>query len=177
MRRPSLPALLPFFASLALLAPLPAARAIGPKGDAYLGFTRTGNDIFYPGVGNLNGWEAAIHLQLHPFLGGEGDISQFGLGAPAGTPRTTTYLFGPRVTLGAARIHLFGHALFGGEHSGSPDGSISGNAFAFALGGGLDVPLAPFFAWRIAGDYLKAPTQFPADGDPARFSTGLVFRF
>jgi hypothetical protein len=147
------------------------------KGDAYLGYTRTGNDPFYLGTGGLNGWDAAAHVSWRPFLGAEGDVSEFGLGSASSTPRTTTFLFGPRVTLGAARVRLFGHALFGGEHSSSPDGSISGGAFAFALGGGLDVPIAPFFAWRFAGDYLKAPTQSAPDGTPARFSTGIVFRF
>jgi hypothetical protein len=39
------------------------------------------------------------------------------------------------------------------------------------------LPIAPFFAWRFAGDYLNAPTLLPAGGTPARFSTGLVFRF
>jgi hypothetical protein len=177
MRLRTLSAVAPVLCLLAAFALQPSAHAVGPKGDLFLGYSRTGNDTFYPSTGGLNGWDAAGQLRLHPFLGAEVDIAHYGLGADSTVPRTTTYLFGPRVTVGAARVHVFGHAIFGGEHSASPDGSISGNAFAFALGGGLDLPLAPFFAWRFAGDYLKAPTQFPSDGTPARFGTGLVFRF
>ena len=165
-----------FLPILLLLIPQ-FARAVGPRGDAFLGYSRTGTDTFYAGVGGLNGWEAALHVHLRPFVGAEADVSQYGIGSDSTMPRTTSFLFGPRVTIGAARVHLFAHGLFGGEHSSSPDGTISGNAFAFALGGGLDVPIAPFFAWRVAGDYLKAPTQYPTGGTPGRFSTGLVFRF
>jgi hypothetical protein len=162
-----------------LLSVLPAAGAQVPKGDAFLGFSRTGADAFYPNAGGLNGWEAAVHLRIKkPFLGVEGDVAHYGLGADSSVPRTTTVLFGPRITVGVAGIHIFGHGLVGGEHSGNSSGAaISGGALAYALGGGLDVPLAPFFAWRIQGDRLSAPTQSPAGGTPARFTTGIVFRF
>src|ERR1035437_3875058 len=56
----------------------------------------------------------------------------------------------------------------------------SGAALTWALGGGLDPPIAPLFAWRVAGNYLKAPTLSPngvSPSTPVRFSTGLVFRF
>jgi hypothetical protein len=175
MSHRSISALAAFFLSFALIAFVPSCRA-ADKGDAFFGYTRTGNDTFYPNVGGLNGWDAALHVKLHPFLGAEGDISHFGLGASASTPRTTTYLFGPRVTIGAARVKIFAHGLVGGQHSSSSTGADS-NSLTFALGGGIDLPIAPFFAWRIAGDYLNAPTRLPADGTPARFSTGLVFRF
>jgi hypothetical protein len=166
--------------SCGLLLFAPVAMAQVPKGDVYLGYSRTGNNTFYANAGGLNGWEGALHVKLHrPFLGVEGDVSQYGLGANSSVPRTTVFLFGPRITVGALGPKVFAHALVGGEHSSNSGGSpsISGGALAFALGGGLDVPIAPFFAWRVAGDYLRAPTQSPAGSTPARFSTGLVFRF
>jgi len=151
-----------------------------PKGDVYLGYSRTGTDTFYSNVGGLNGWELAGHIKLHkPFLGIEGDVAHYGLGANSAVPRTTTVIFGPRITLGALGPKVFAHALLGGEHSANSGGAtpISGGAVAYALGGGLDVPIAPFFAWRVAGDYIHAVGRSPAGGTPARFSTGLVFRF
>lgn len=156
----------------------PAAQGQVPKGDVYLGYSRTGTDTFYSNVGGLNGWEGALHIKLHkPFLGIEGDVAHYGLGADSAVPRTTTVLFGPRITLGALGPKVFAHALLGGEHSANSGGagSISGGALAYALGGGLDVPIAPLFAWRVAGDYIHAVGH--AGGTPARFSTGLVFRF
>lgn len=163
-----------------LLSISPSAQAQVPKGDVYLGFSRTGSDTFYPNVGGLNGWEGAMHVKLHmPFLGVEGDVSHYGLGASSSVPRTTIVMVGPRITVGALGPKVFAHALVGGEHSANSSGPtpISGGALTWALGGGLDVPIAPFFAWRVAGDYLRAPTQSPAGSTPARFSTGLVFRF
>ena len=157
---------------------LPASAASGPlpKGDLFFGYSRTGTDTYVINGGALNGWDAAGHLKLHaPFIGIEGDVSHYGLGANLTIPRITTYLFGPRVTVGLLRTKVFAHALVGGKHlanSGGPT-PVSHNGYAYLLGGGLDLPIFPFFAWRIAGDY----TGVSAGGTPARFSTGLVFRF
>jgi len=151
-----------------------------PKGDIYVGYSRTGTDTFYPNVGGLNGWEGAMHVKLHkPFLGVEGDLAHYGLGANSTVPRTTVFMGGPRITVGAAGVKVFAHALLGGEHSANSGGPtpISAGALAWALGGGLDLRIAPFFAWRVAGDYLRDSSGTPAGGAPARFSTGLVFRF
>ena len=162
-----------------LITFVPGAQALGPKGDAFVGYSRTGSDTFYPNVGGLNGWEAAGHIRMRPFVGLEGDVAHYGLGADSSVPRTTTVLFGPRLTLGAAGIKIFGHGLLGGDHSANGGGPtpISGGAFAYALGGGVDVPVAPFFAWRFMLDRLSAPSQSPGTGTHARFSTGVVFRF
>lgn len=166
--------------SLVLIFVCLPVQAQVPKGDVYVGFSRVGSNAFYPNVGGLNGWEGAMHVKMHvPFLGVEGDLSHYGLGSSSSTPRTTIFMFGPRVTVGALGPRVFAHALIGGEHSSNSGGPtpISGGALTYALGGGLDVPVFPFFAWRVAGDYLRAPTQSPGGGTPARFSTGLVFRF
>jgi hypothetical protein len=75
-------------------------------------------------------------------------------------------------------VKVFVHALLGGEHSANSSGaSISGGSFAYALGGGVDVPIAPFFGWRAMVDHFSAPTVSPGDSNHVRFSTGIVFRF
>jgi hypothetical protein len=159
------------------LSSSPRATAQLRNHDAFFGYSRTGSDIFYPNTGGLNGWEAALHLHLHPFFGVEGDVAHYGLGADSSVPRTTTVLAGPRISVKAAGINLFVHGLVGGEHSANGTNTISGGTFAYDLGGGVDFPLAPFFAWRLSADRLSAPTQSPGGGDQARFNTGLVFRF
>jgi hypothetical protein len=161
---------------LALLAISPSVNAQVPKGDAFAGYSRTGTDTFYSGAGGLNGWAAALHLKVQRFIGLEGDVAHYGMGADSSIPRTTTILVRPRVTVGAAGIHLFAHGLIGGEHSANGNG-ISGGAMALALGAGADLRIAPFFAWRVAADYLSAPTQSPGSASHDRFSTDLVFRF
>lgn len=147
--------------------------------DAYFGYSRLGSDAFYPNVGGLNGWNGAVHIHMRPFLGAEGDVAHYGLGADSTVPRTTTFMAGPRVTLKALGVGLFAHGLVGGEHSANSGGgvSISSGALAYAIGGGVDLPLAPFFAWRVAGDRISAPTLSPSEGSKYRFNTGLVLRF
>ena len=161
---------------LLLVSALPAAHAVGVKGDAFLGYSRTGSDIFYPNTGGLNGWQAALHIRPGRFLGIEGDVAHYGLGADSLVPRTTTYLAGPRVTFGAHGIQAFLHALFGGEHSNNNNG-ISGGAFAYAAGGGVDLPLAPVIKLRLAIDHLSAPSISPSSGTQIRFTAGFAAHF
>ena len=155
-----------------------AAHALGPKADVYAGYSRLGSNAFYPNADGLNGLEVAGHVKIGHFLGVEGDVSHYGYGAASDIPKTTTVLFGPRVTAGALGVKVFAHALVGGEHSSSSSGAkIDSGTVAFALGGGIDFPIAPFFAWRVNGDYIGAPTLSTHDATKARISTGLVFRF
>jgi hypothetical protein len=130
-------------------------------------------------VSGLNGWEGALHIHLKPFFGVEGDVAHYGLGADSAVPRTTTVLIGPRVSVKALRINLFAHGLVGGEHSANSGGGvrISHGALAYDFGGGIDFPIAPFFAWRFSADRIDAPTVSPSGGNHARFNTGLVLRF
>ena len=149
-----------------------------PKGDAFLGYSRLNSDTFYPNVGGLNGWQAALNVKVKTFVGLEADVSQYGLGAVTTIPKTFTVLAGPRITVGAMGVRVFVHALAGGEHSANSSGlSISGGSLTVAAGGGVDLPIFPFFSWRVMGDYLTAPTLSPGTGSHSRIGTGLVFRF
>ena len=171
-----LSALLPFLAFLALLG-LPAkVQAQIHRGDAFFGYSRLGADAFYPGAGSLNGWDAALHIKLKPMAGIEADLAHYGMGANAAIPHTTTVLFGPRIGVNLGLATLFVHGLIGGEHSANNAG-VSGGAMAWAFGGGADLPLTPILAWRIAADYIAAPTQSPDHATHGRFTAGLVFRF
>jgi hypothetical protein len=59
----SIPPRLAYTCILLVFSPIlfslpPAAQAQVPKGDLFFGYSRTGNDTFYPNVGGLSGWEA-----------------------------------------------------------------------------------------------------------------------
>ena len=151
------------------LAPA-AAHAILPGGDVSFGYSYLGANTIYTNAPGLNGWDAAGHLKLMPLLGAEVDVAHYGYGAAASVVRTTTYMAGPRVTLGAAGIHVFARILVGGRHSANSGGPtpISANGFVGDGGGGADFRIAPFFAMRIRADYLNKSY---------RLGTGLVFRF
>jgi len=170
-----------FSALLAAAVALSARSAAAlPKGDLFAGFSRAGSNIFYPNVPALNGWEATGTLRLHkPLLAAELDVAHYGIGAGSQNPHSTTVLLGPQLAVHGLGAKFFVHALVGGEHSKNSaiNTPIDGGAFAYALGGGVDLPIAPFFAWRLQADRLDAPSQTTANPTKARFTTGIVFRF
>lgn len=85
--RPVLCGFVLFMFSLIPISLARLAQAQIPKGDICLGYSRTGTDAFYSNVGGLNGWESALHIKLHkPFIGIEGDVSHYGLGANSTVP-------------------------------------------------------------------------------------------
>lgn len=101
--------------------------------------------------------------------------------------RVLTLLFGPRVTLHRGKVEPFVHALFGAARataessvsgiSGAPDVPEEvGYAFAYALGGGVDVKVHRNIAIRLAQvDYLAARPG--GEGlNNFRFSVGVVIR-
>lgn len=152
------------------------AHGLGPKADVFLGYSRLGNNVFSSGAGSLNGWEGALNVKVKDFVGMEGDVAQYGIGAAPTAPHTTVAMFGPRVTVGGLGVHLFVHALAGVDHNSNSTG-LSQTDLAIGLGGGGDLRIAPFFALRVSADYLATPTFSHADDQHERATAGLVFRF
>jgi hypothetical protein len=96
-----------------------------------------------------------------------------------------TYLFGPRLNLRRFDHFVpFAEALFGGGHAGSQiTGDKGQNAFAMAIGGGVDVVLFKTLAWRFfEADYLMTNYSGSLVSPNARqnnfrIGTGLVLRW
>jgi outer membrane protein OmpA-like peptidoglycan-associated protein len=97
----------------------------------------------------------------------------------------TSYLFGPRLNLRKFEHFVpFGEFLIGGAHGGSElVGGADQNAFALALGGGVDMVITKNVAWRVAQlDYFMTTFSGNAVGATARqnnlrVGTGVVLRF
>jgi hypothetical protein len=138
---------------------------------------------------NLNGYEFSATFKIFPFVGIKADFSgHYGSAAGSSSSHLQTYLFGPEVAF-PAKVSPFVHALVGVGHqavgagTASSDGvpvvilSSSENAFASALGAGIDLHVAPFLSFRaIQLDYLI--TRFHSDTqNQPRVSTGIVLRF
>jgi outer membrane protein OmpA-like peptidoglycan-associated protein len=124
-------------------------------------------------TGELGGYD--FNRNLFPLAGGN-------------TPTNgslITYLFGPRLNLRKFDHFVpFGELLVGGAKGGIELVGISSqNAFAMAAGGGVDMVLTKYIAWRVAQlDYLMTSFSGPAVGASARQNnlragTGLVLRF
>ncbi|HXJ43898.1 MAG TPA: outer membrane beta-barrel protein [Bryobacteraceae bacterium] len=102
-------------------------------------------------------------------------------------PTTTEYLFGPRLSLRkSARYTPYVQALFGGAHvsssladaNGNP---VTGNSFAAAYGGGLDISISKHFAVKpFQLEYMTSqiPNVWASSTfqNNLRFSAGVVFR-
>jgi len=144
----------------------PSAKAIGPHGDVFAGFSTDGH----------LGWAAAAHVKVLPFVGIEGEVGGYDYDLPLTTPKAYTFLVGPRVTVGAFRLKLFAHALVGRVEPAGGSGSPSG-AFLYGLGGGADLPVFSRLKWRVSADYLGVPGGNHVKPDTGRFSTGPVLRF
>jgi len=107
-----------------------------------------------------------------------------------------TYLFGPEIKVRTHGVHPFAHILFGAAHSNvygnaykticqpivggcAFRGSPASDAFAMAIGGGVDIPLSHSISFRPAEvDYLLThfTNQFANNvQNNFRYSAGFVF--
>jgi hypothetical protein len=121
------------------------------------------------GVGNMAGWNASLLGNFNSIVGLKGEVSGLYAKSTAyGSIRFSGYsaMGGPQITGRSGPVSAFGHALFGVEHIGVgvPIGGVrvgaSLNAFAMALGGGVDwhrgtwgirLPQVDYFPWRALG--------------------------
>jgi hypothetical protein len=147
-----------------------------------------------PGVGgffstahvNTHGWEASAAFKPTRILGAVADFSGH-YGSTHGTSfHLNTYLFGPQVSFPGS-ISPFAHFLIGVAHETSgipfavqpiPGISLGTNdAFASALGAGIDVKVIPFVSVRlIQFDYLLTRFGSQTQNQP-RASAGIVLHF
>jgi opacity protein-like surface antigen len=180
-----------FLASLfALCLPLAAsAQEAYPKVEIFGGYSYLRADIVN-GI-NAHGFNTSLAGNLTKHVSIVGEFSRFTDSATSTIPilmrsitvdsNMLTYLFGPRIVLHRGKVEPFAHALFGGARQNLkfPDtfaAEATDNAFAFALGGGLDVKVNDNFAIRVAQiDYLEAKIADPA-GNNFRYSAGIVIR-
>jgi len=134
-----------------------------------------------PGSGisgeNFNGWNAAVTGNINHWLGVTGDVSGAYKDIGGVSVKQHTFLFGPTIAShSSGKFTPFAHALFGVAHASDNAGGTSDNAFAMALGGGVDVGVRNF-AIRVAQfDYLMTRFGGTSQND-YRLSSGVVFRF
>jgi hypothetical protein len=145
----------------------------------------------------LNGWNGSLEAKLLPVLGIVADFSgHYGnattdiicfIGPEPGSCEAQnanlslyTFTLGPQVSLRLGRIEPYAHALFGGALYRTLTFPGSHTSFADVLGGGIDVAVIPWLAWRVQADALQTRLSLPLipnKQNGLRLSTGVVFRF
>jgi hypothetical protein len=162
---------------------------------------------FMPGGGysnfNNHGATGSFTYNATNWLGLTAEIGGYHLsreiyGAPVANPDGTftysqekitggweTYLFGPRINFRKFDHFVpFVEVMFGAAHSGAQlNGTGGQSTFAMAAGGGIDVILTKYIAWRFfEADYLMTNFSGPLvdpDGrqNNFRIGTGIVLRW
>jgi len=123
---------------------------------------------------NLSGVEIAAQYKFANWLGAVADLdSHFGLPS-APDARTLHFMVGPQISF-PARLSPFFHVLAGIGHVSS--NGIADTSFAAAIGGGIDMRIAPLISWRIIQGDDVIRHHFNGIQHNARLSTGIVLRF
>lgn len=129
---------------------------------------------------NLNGWEVSGTYNFFKVLGLTADFGG-NYGNIQGSPlHVNTYLFGPQIHF-PGPVSPFAHVLIGEAHETvGGNGAVlasSDNAFATAVGGGIDIKTVPFLSLRVIQiDYLVTRFGSKTQNQP-RASAGIVIHF
>lgn len=129
---------------------------------------------------NLNGWEVSGTYNMFKVLGLTADFGG-NYGTIQGSPlHVNTYLFGPQIHF-PGPVSPFAHVLIGEAHETvGGNGAVlasSDNAFATAVGGGIDIKAVPFISLRLIQiDYLVTHFGSRTQNQP-RASAGIVIHF
>jgi opacity protein-like surface antigen len=170
-----------------------SAQEENPKAEVFAGYTyiRLNSGFGIPGV-NMNGGSASVSFNPTSSIG---IVADFGgshiakVGSLSVDANMYSYLFGPKLAHRSGRWTPFVQALFGGAHvSGSatvPSVAVIGfgsqNAFAMAVGGGVDWNATNHIGVRlIQAEYLMTRFGVVDSTDTqnnVRISAGVVFRF
>ena len=123
---------------------------------------------------NLNGIEITGQVKFTSWAGVAADFDgQFGLpSSPDG--RTLHFMVGPQLSF-PTRISPFVHVLGGFGHVN--DNGASSTSVAAAIGGGVNLRIAPLVSWRMIQVDDVITHFFGTVQNSPRISTGLVFRF
>ena len=156
------------------------------KGDVYFGFSRVGANLYAANTDGMNGWQAAAHIKLAPFLGAEGDFAHYSQSQSPFSEQVTTVMFGPRITAPSGALRFFAHGLGGLAHQNATLTTypyVDYYAASYALGGGCDMPVFRQLKFRVTFDFLgnsKAPTTADLGGiapSHLRIGAGLAYHF
>lgn len=152
---------------------------------------------------SLNGGGGAFVFNLNRYFGIKMDLQGYGSNTLTQTGSNGTlkvqgnlftYMFGPQIKFRTPKFQPFAQVLFGAAHSNvyanltkncagscTTSGSPAGDAFAMAMGGGIDIPITKSFQFRpVEIDYMRTrfTNQFNNSAQSNfRYSAGVNFTF
>lgn len=175
--------------ALVLVFPLSSAAQVVPRAALFGGYTWAHAKFNDTNAGfSQNGWDGSLEVKPMPLVGFVADVSRH-YATPNGIQENqTSFLFGPQISIpGSRRVIPFAHVMAGVVHGTNeqltctslttPCGVLTGNAFATAVGGGVDFKLGgPLWIRAIQADWMHAHLD-PDHRTRVRLATGFVLRF
>ena len=176
--------------AMLLFAGIASAQSDTPKAEVFGGYSylRVNPGSGAPGI-NANGGSGSFSYNPNAWLGIVGDFGGYHASPFGVSANVISYLFGPKVAFRRGYVTPFVQALFGGARisgTGCADarvrpqascGSASENAFATALGGGVDWNATPHVGIRLIQAEYVMTRFFSSTQNNLRVSTGVVFRW
>ena len=137
---------------------------------------------------NGNGGAGYLEYNINSWLGAVADLGGYANTNSRIEDKLFTYMFGPRLNWRHKHFTPYAQALFGGGEAWSNLTSTSQNAFAMAIGGGVNVPLTrhmginpvqvEYFRTQFTSEQLGgAISNFGDHQNGVRYSVGVVFMF
>ena len=182
--------------AMLLFAGIASAQSDTPKAEVFGGYSylRVNPGSGAPGI-NANGGSDSFSYNPNAWLGIVGDFGGYHASPFGVSANVISYLFGPKVAFRRGSVTPFVQALFGGARISANGGGCAGtlskvrpqgiigcgsgstNAFATALGGGVDWNATPHVGIRLVQAEYVMTRFFSATQNNVRVSTGVVFRW
>lgn len=187
----AIPAVLLPLAASAQIAPDKPARPVNEpqyKWRAYAGVSYTSINQVNQSRYGLIGPNIAVTRDWGRYFGVTVDGAWYSTAVSTGNPGNPSVymiLAGPEVHGPLfEKWNFFGHALFGGEHTGG-EGMRPDVSFAGGGGGGVEYQMTPHLSLRLSGDAIAASftvANAPAGASPhmtrnSRGNFGIAYRF
>jgi outer membrane protein OmpA-like peptidoglycan-associated protein len=168
-------------------APLAAQKEIIPRTEVYGGYNWAdpGGKFGSTNVGGMEkGFAISSTYNFTRYFGFSIDTSA---NFKKGSANLGSIAFGPVLHARNGSVEPFVHALFGLQRI-QPSNTLPGGGRADwggtgLLGGGVDVPINKWFAWRSQADYMLGKHNYPLSVSPTqtwsggRVGSGIVVRF
>jgi Outer membrane protein beta-barrel domain len=129
---------------------------------------------------NANGFDLAVNGNFNNYFGVAADLGSSFTTQSGVSVHNYTYTFGPQLSLRANKGYTpFVHALIGGDHASASAGGISvtGNGMAVFAGGGVDININQYMAFRGSADWMMLHNSGNTSSKNFRMPIGIVFKF
>src|SRR5579862_5501283 len=129
---------------------------------------------------NANGFDFAATGNFNNYFGISADLASAYTTQQGVSVNNYTYTFGPVLSLHANKGYTpWVHALIGGDRASASFAGVSAssNGFAMLAGGGVDVNINRYMAFRGGADWMMIHGNGSTSSKNFRMPIGLVFKF